>query len=793
MSRHRPIARRVGRSCPLALVLLLLWPAPAVRGEVSGDLDGAERQVKLLEDKAALTRHEYLLYEDREFNLERFESRLNDGQALMLLEDYARAAIIFFELVENERFRDQPGYADAMFNLAEALFFNRNFVDARAYYQRVMDHPRGRPFRARALARMMQIALNIRNYDQVDESMRTLQREGGGVSSEAQYLFGKTLFERGRLEEALQIFGAIPAGQAFYFQARYMLAVLLIRQDKLEQALEQFTALSRLTPKTEAEKNVVELAHMARGRILYDLGREDQALDAYQAVPHTSKNFDRTLFEICMTYLQRSDRAEDPEARAKWLTEAARTVEILEVSTPDSTLLPRAYLLQGAILEKMGRFEDAAQAFLKVGQTYNQVKQQLDDLVTRHSDPVSYFNEVAGKNLDSFDLSAYLPAVAVKWMSGQDEMNSALGIVKEIDTGRRFVRESRALLAKLDELITSPQDRLALFPVLAEGTKRCLEIENARVVVERTLAMLEERVIEEHVSPAERRELQAARDERERLEGDLDRLPVTKKDFDGRESRVKARVEALEQSVFQSTITVKGMKAQLSAMEEWIKQNEARLAGREEGVREFREEIRRGWATANQLEKEMEDLANLLATEKARIGIAGDVMAGEEALRDRYHKALERERELASRIHSRLAPEGSAQVTRINGLRQRLEKVSQDTAGVRRELNARLEQEVDKLKLQSQHEAANLAEYEVALQKLETESQNLAGEVAFRALEEVRKKFYDLVLESDVGILDVAWGRMQEKNRLINELTRKKNAEARQLQKEYKSVLEEVQ
>jgi tetratricopeptide (TPR) repeat protein len=785
-------APRGGLARPLALALLSLLLPPAARADLSDEIASVERQVKLLEDKTNLTRHEYLLYEDKGFTIDRFESRLNDGQALMLLADYARAAIIFFELVENDRFRDQPGYTDAMFNLAEALFFNRNFVDARAYYQKVIEHPRGRAFRTRAISRLMQIALNIRNYDQVDESMKALQGEGG-VSNEAQYLYGKTLLERGRLEEALQVFGSIPPGGGYYFQARYLLAVVLIRQDKLEQALEQVTALSRLTPKTDAEKNVVELAHMARGRLFYDLGKEDQALDAYQAVPHTSKNFDRALFEITMSYLQRSDRAEDPELRTKWLQEAARTVEILEVSTPDSTLLPQAYLLQGAILEKMSRFEDAAQAFLKVGQNYNQVKQQLDDLVTRHADPVSYFNEVAGKNLDSFDLSSYLPPVAVKWMSGQDEMSAAIGIVKEIDTGKRFVRESRALLAKLDELVANPRDRLALFPVLAEGTKRCLEIENARVVVERTLASMEERVIEEHVSPAERKDLQQARTERERLEGDLERLPVTQQDSDGRERRIKARVEELEQAVFQSSITIKGMKAQLSAMEEWIKQNESRLVGREEGVREFREEIRRGWATANQLEKEMEDLANVLATEKARIGVSADVMAGEESLRERYRKALERERELAARIHSRLGPEGSVLIDRINGLRQRLEKIGQDTAAVRRELSGRVDGEVEKLKAQARQEAKNLADYEAALQKLESESQNLAGEVAYRALEEVRKKFYDLVLESDVGILDVAWGRMQEKNRLINELTRKKNAEARQLQKEYKSVLEEVQ
>ena len=104
-----------------------------------------------------------------------------------------------------------------------------------------------------------------------------------------------------------------------------------------------------------------------------------------------------------------------------------RTLEILEVSTPDSTLVPQASLIKGHILEKMGRFEDAAKAFMVVSHNYASIKQQLDELVASHDDPVRYFNEIAGKNLDSFDLSTYLPPLAVKWMSGHDEMSAALG------------------------------------------------------------------------------------------------------------------------------------------------------------------------------------------------------------------------------------------------------------------------------------------------------------------------------------------------------------------------------
>jgi DNA anti-recombination protein RmuC len=235
------------------------------------------------------------------------------------------------------------------------------------------------------------------------------------------------------------------------------------------------------------------------------------------------------------------------------------------------------------------------------------------------------------------------------------------------------------------------------------------------------------------------------------------------------------------------------MKAQLTAMEDWIKSHEQQLTGREEDVREFREELRRGWATANQLQTELDDLANVLATEKARIGLDNQVLTTEEDVRKRYTEALNKERELAEQIHSRLGPEGTVQVNRIGELRLRTDKLGREVKEIKAELAKRVNQEAEKLRGQAAQEEKNLQLFETGLNTLEQESSNLAGEVAYKALEDVRQKFYKLVLDADVGVLDVAWGRMQETGRRITDLTKKKNAESKQLKKEYKSVLEEVQ
>jgi DNA repair exonuclease SbcCD ATPase subunit len=429
---------------------------------------------------------------------------------------------------------------------------------------------------------------------------------------------------------------------------------------------------------------------------------------------------------------------------------------------------------------------------MRVSHTYATVKQELDELIARHDDPVRYFNEVAGKNLDTFDLSSYLPPLAVKWMSRHDDMTSALGVMKDIETGRRFVKEARVLLDKLSELLKN-EDRINLFPALREGAKRTFEVENARAILERNLAHLEERIVQEFLTAEERKLMAAARKEREQLEKQMDKLPTTKKEFEDRETRIRRKIEKLEKDVFESSIALKGMKAQLSAMEEWIRRNEAKLAGREEAIRDFREELRRGWATANQLEAELDQLSNLLGTEKARAGMDRETLTEENELREQYTMALKKERDLSERIHNRLGSDGSALISKINDLRLRADKMRKDIKGIRKDLDDKVIRKAEKLKAEVNTEERKLVAFEEALARLEKESANLAGEVAYQALEEVRQRFYHLVLDADVGILDVAWSRKQVNTDKITEMGRKLGSDRKRLHDEFKNVLKDVQ
>jgi hypothetical protein len=55
----------------------------------------------------------------------------------------------------------------------------------------------------------------------------------------------------------------------------------------------------------------------------------------------------------------------------------------------------------------------------------------------------------------------------------------------------------------------------------------------------------------------------------------------------------------------------------------------------------------------------------------------------------------------------------------------------------------------------------------------------------------VAARFYDLVVRSDVGIIDVAWGLKDQKTQAVTKLTTQKNLEAKALDEDFKKLLEE--
>ena len=71
------------------------------------------------------------------------------------------------------------------------------------------------------------------------------------------------------------------------------------------------------------------------------------------------------------------------------------------------------------------------------------------------------------------------------------------------------------------------------------------------------------------------------------------------------------------------------------------------------------------------------------------------------------------------------------------------------------------------------------------------QSKSLGGGLAQAMFTKVADKFYDLVVRSDVGIIDVSWGLKDQKTQAVGRLTNLKNLELKAVDEDYRKVLEE--
>ena len=494
--RARPGRGLLGTLTTL-IVLTLAAPAAAqsldrINAELSdmeGRLDAAEREPLTVETR-------------RDANY--LERRLTDGELYFRLQDYLRASIIFTNIVEN--YPGTRSYPDALINLGERLYQAGDLLGARTRFRSLLDRaeqPGFGPYVQRTLGRLIEIAIRLRDFDGVEGYFQQLSRlpstevEATNAYYRAKYLYNRAVpseedlreagdgavptIDTAGLEEARRAFEAVPEGSPFYPQARYFIGVVHTLRAEFPQAIEAFRRVLRADSSTPEQRDVVDLTQLALGRLYYETEQVEQAIEAYQAVPRTSRHIDTALFEIAWAYIRLGDS-----------TRAERALEVLAVATPDSTYIPDAQVLRGNLLLRNGRFDDAERVFREVREEFGPIDAELREVRDQHEDVEAYFRGLVRDNLEDFDIDDFLPATARRYVDLEGDFDRAVGVLSDLSTARRLVSETDDLVLRLTAALQSA-NRVSVFGDLRRSRETTTALRNRLVRVRGQLIEYEER------------------------------------------------------------------------------------------------------------------------------------------------------------------------------------------------------------------------------------------------------------------------------------------------------------
>jgi tetratricopeptide (TPR) repeat protein len=703
------------------------------------------------------------------------DRRVVDAQVQLSVKNYDEAATIALDVIE--KYPNSRAYDDALYLLGEALFQAHDYYSARHYLQEAVTKNTGSKPEQMALQRLVEVALHTGDYENVDSYLNRLQNVPlSAMEPTVPYVRAKYYFFRGRLDDAVMVFASIPATNPYYFQARYFLATIQVKKGDLAGATTAYDDLLKQQAPDDAGKDIQDLARLAIARLYYERSQFDKAIESYLSIGRQSNYWSEALREQAWTYIKAKD----------W-QRAYRSINLLLLYDPDTADAPDLRLLEGNLQLRMSNFYLASDEFGKVRDEFEPIHRQLQQVIVKAQTDPTYFDGLVGKSLDKFDIGAFVPATAAKWVKSEPDVARMIVLASDVGEMQRDLSDSEKLVERIEHVI-SGSGRVGIFPDLAAARSKSIEMTNQVVGTREKFVGKIRAIIDPVLSADERKQLDHLAIERDGLERQSSTRPTTDEGVQAQVSTMKGQYAELDQQVSELNVEIQSLEAQLVAVEQYYRVSRSEQKIRPEDieapVRDMRTTIDDLRAMHDKLREAIADAAHDAAT-------SGAADQAERASAQKLSDVLRKEVAIERAAAARLGGGDRAQVDRINDLLARCDAIDAQLA----DFDKRVEGQVGvRVATVSRYLSGAKEQLALASQKLGAvldQSKALGGGLAQAMFTRVAEKFYDLVVRSDVGIIDVSWGLKDQKTQAVTKLTSLKNLELKALDEDFRKVLEE--
>jgi tetratricopeptide (TPR) repeat protein/archaellum component FlaC len=703
------------------------------------------------------------------------DRRVLDAQVAYALKDYDTASTILLDVVE--KYPGSRAHDDALVLLGESLFQERDFFSARHYLQEAVSKNTGSKSEQQALQRLVEISLRTGDFDNVDSYLTRLQNLPPALMEPATpYVRGKYYYYRSRLDDASLVFASIPQTNPYFFQARSFMATIAVKKGDLAGATQCYDALLKTQAPDAASKDVQDLSRFAIARILYERSQFDKAIESYLSIPRQSKYWPDALREQAWTYIKAKD----------W-QRAYRSVNLLLLADPDVPDGPDLRILEGNLQLRMSNFYLASDTFSKVRDEFEPIHRQLNQVIVKSQTDPAYFDSLIGKSLDKFDIGAFVPAAAAKWVKAEPEVARMMVLASDMGEMQRDLVESQKLLERIQHVMDG-RGRVGIFPDLASLRTKSTEMMNQIVGTRQKFQAKIRAIITPVLSADERRELDQINAERDAVEHQLADLPTTDEGVLAKERTMKSRFAEIEKQTSELNVEIQALDAQLVAIENYYRVSRSEQKIRPEDIRQPVHDVR---VSIDALRALHEKVREGIADAKRDATAAGGIGEVERETTKKLNDVLQRELALEKKAMARLSGSDRVQVERMVDLLSRCDSIEGQLVAFDRRIDAQVNSRLEKVNQYLQAGKEELASVSTKLGAIMEDSKQMGGGLAQAMFTKVADKFYDLVVRSDVGIIDVSWGLKDQKTQAVTRLTNQKSLEIKALDEDFRRVLEE--
>ncbi len=725
--------------------------------------------------------------------------RFKQGEGLFKIGDYEHAAILFSDLAENEHLKKDEGLRyKVLYYLAESFYQRHSYLMANEYFKQVIEFGAEWPYYQKALQRLVEIAINVNDIRNARRYFKMMQGGNGAIGDMIKYAYGKYLYNVGKIDEAFDVFKDIGPSSEEYIRSQYFLGVIYVDRamaladdpPKKDQLLQDAEAIFRsiMADKhhdSEEDRLVKQLAQINVGRILYERSlmipsdstenkkkiekMVAQAMSLYRRIPPESPYYDQAYYELVWIYIRRGA-----------YQDAINALEIMLGSLPDSLYTPEAQLTKADLYARLKKFKEAKKEYMNVVKSWQGTVDLLDELIK-----MTRGKKAAEIHKDVMESIKQLPLVAFKWLQQEQQVAKTLELEKEIKQLKENLADTKKILDKI--LYAAKQSSKArVFPVLREGREHGLNLGNRLAEVQKELLKLSNELIAGRLDEKTRQEFLAAQRQRRQLEKDYNKLPKTAKQrIKVKEEKIR-KIQHLAELAYRLQLQLEGlnkkideliarkerMRANPHTSKRFLKRVDEELSKERKGISEMLADIEK---VNNEVEKSIQAI---------KMGV-GDTK--EARIRRAYEAALEREREILRKVRQRMSPEELELFTRIESLKDQAAQIESGINIFLNDLDTLGEDWIRHFRTEIEKQKVAISTWNRELLAVGKDVEDTASEVVVANIKNVREHFYSIVLDADVGLLEITWDRWSE---IANKLDAEKKQQ-KQEEKELKQMFEE--
>ena len=756
-------------------------PAPGAAEQVRGveiDTDNVKSTASLIDGdlKNAVARERKFPLDKRFIDAELAHERGNLGVASVLLTD----------LVGNPEFQRSREYGQALYMLGDCMFRTRNYMGARRYLDAIARQPAS-PYFQQALQQLADIAVRMHRISDLDMYAKRLDGvPENNRRAELQYQFGRAYFSAKLFDRARTFLQGVPQSDKHWPNAKFYLGAIKVANKKLDEAVVDFVDVARAASATDAasrpEQSVLDYANVALGRLLLQSRNFEESVRYYAAVDRNSPLYEEALYESAAAHVAAARAKKDKVAATAETRKALEALDILLLTVSDDAIAVQAAVLRGRINMVDKQYDQADAAYQDVVERFGAITAELSRFAQDDKNLENFFNWLLNRASEEYTVVRPVSERVAKYIEKDEDMQRVVSLFDEMAAERADVRESDKLAKTIDAALREAS-RLDMFPELKDGWLRLAENQNRVVDVGRRTLDLLRRLTYTDMTPEEQAKADAMQEQRKRWEEAFAKVPPTKGDYLVRQNRVDQEFTKLGGDLSENRLLLEQVKNMATGVTKMLndrlyvdggivmakdKENEIRGS-----LGEVNDEVRR-------IFRDLEELNGNYEVASQAFGAGDRVTDDENTIRVKLMAAQRREQDAYALALTRLGRDSDA-LNRLNAVRKDLETTSAQMVGTLQAIAARANERVSAMLVTLGQEKRNIAEYQATVRAYEDDSRTMARQVGYGLIRAAQTRLSDIVLEADLGRVDVAWQRKQEKADAIKALQEERNGRLRTL------------